>query len=96
MTDTYCRRSGSAPRRAAALALNQKEVVMLFPGNGIGQRMFPRELSQFLNEFYRQKGVEVLAGESAAALERRRGQLVLKTKSGREVVVDSVVAKADT
>src|SRR5438132_380013 len=50
---------------AAALALNQKEVVMLFPGSGIGQRMFPRELSQFLNDFYRQKGVEVLAGESA-------------------------------
>ena len=71
---------------AAALALNQKEVVMLFPGSGIGQRMFPRELSQFLNDFYRQKGVEVLAGESAAALERRRGQLVLKTKSGRKQV----------
>ncbi|HWH72582.1 MAG TPA: FAD/NAD(P)-binding oxidoreductase, partial [Candidatus Sulfotelmatobacter sp.] len=53
---------------AAALALNGKSVVMLFPGSGIGHRMFPPELSGFLTDFYRQKGVEVLPGESATGL----------------------------
>lgn len=77
---------------AAALALNQKEVVMIFPGSGICERMFPPDLSQFLNDYYRQKGVEVLNGESAADLQRRGGQLVLKTKSQREVTVDGVLA----
>jgi 3-phenylpropionate/trans-cinnamate dioxygenase ferredoxin reductase component len=77
---------------AAALALNRKEVVMLFPGRGIGARMFPPDLSQFLNEFYRQKGVEVLPGETAVGLEHRDGQLVLKTQSQREVLCDGVVA----
>jgi 3-phenylpropionate/trans-cinnamate dioxygenase ferredoxin reductase subunit len=77
---------------AAALAMNHKEVVMLFPGSGICDRMFPPDLSQFLNEFYRQKGVEVWSGQSAAGLERRGGQLVLKTQSQREVAVDGVVA----
>jgi NADPH-dependent 2,4-dienoyl-CoA reductase/sulfur reductase-like enzyme len=65
---------------------------MLFPGHGIGDRMFPSDLSQFLNDFYRQKGVEIWSGESAAGLERRGEQLVLKTQSQREVVVDGVVA----
>ncbi|MDB6110944.1 MAG: pyridine nucleotide-disulfide oxidoreductase [Pedosphaera sp.] len=77
---------------AAALAMNQKEVVLLFPGTGIGGHLFPPDLAEFLNNFYRRKGVEVLTGESAAELENRGGQLVLKTRSEREVMVDSVVA----
>ena len=77
---------------AAALAMNHQEVVMLFPGRGIGGRMFPSDLSQFLDDFYRQKGVEVWNGESAAGLDRRGEQLVLKTQSGRETAVDGVVA----
>ena len=43
--------------------MNGKNVVMAFPGDGIGSRMFPADLAKFLNDFYRQKGVEVLAGE---------------------------------
>ena len=77
---------------AAALAMNHKEVVMLFPGSGICERTFPSDLSQFLNDFYRQKGVEVWHGESAAGLDHRGGQLVLKTQSGRETAVDGIVA----
>jgi NADPH-dependent 2,4-dienoyl-CoA reductase/sulfur reductase-like enzyme len=77
---------------AAALAMNQKEVVLLFPGKAICDRMFPADLSQFLNDFYRQKGVEVWSGESATGLERRGEQLILKTQSQREVAVDGVVA----
>src|SRR5262249_27011072 len=77
---------------AAALATNQKEVILLFPGSGICDRMFPSDLSHFLNDFYRQQGVEVCNGESAIDLERRGDQFVVKTQSRREMVVDSVVA----
>ena len=45
--------------------MNGKNVVMAFPDEGIGSRMFPADLAKFLNDFYRQKGVEVLAGELA-------------------------------
>ncbi|CAL1239911.1 NAD(P)/FAD-dependent oxidoreductase [Candidatus Methylocalor cossyra] len=45
---------------AAALAMNGKEVVMAFPEEGIGARAFPGELSQFLNRYYGERGVEVL------------------------------------
>jgi len=77
---------------AAALALNDKKVTMIFPGSGIGDRIFPPDLSQFLNDFYRQKGVDVWTGDSVVGLERRGEELVLKTRSRREVTVDGVVA----
>ncbi|HTL16329.1 MAG TPA: FAD-dependent oxidoreductase [Patescibacteria group bacterium] len=77
---------------AASLASNDKKVTMIFPGTGIGDRMFPPDLSQFLNDFYRQKGVDVWTGDSVVGLERRGEELVLKTRSQREVTVDGVVA----
>jgi NADPH-dependent 2,4-dienoyl-CoA reductase/sulfur reductase-like enzyme len=39
---------------AAALALNGKGVVMIFPDKDIGDRVFPRPLAQFVSNFYKQ------------------------------------------
>ena len=77
---------------AAALTMNGKKVVMIFPGKGIGGRVFPDNLSQFVSGFYRQKGVEVLAGEKVAGVETRGSEVVVKTDSKREIPVDAVVA----
>ena len=78
---------------AAALAINDKEVVMIFPEQGIGGLAFPPGLALFLNDYYRQHGVEVLAGEIVTGLkEKTNGQLILETKSGRTVTVESIVA----
>ncbi|MBE0543065.1 MAG: FAD-dependent oxidoreductase [Verrucomicrobia bacterium] len=77
---------------AAALTLNQKKVVMIFPGKSIANRVFPNDLSQFVSGFYQQKGVEIVAGEKLSGLEKRGGQLVVKTSSSLEILVDGVVA----
>jgi NADPH-dependent 2,4-dienoyl-CoA reductase/sulfur reductase-like enzyme len=82
---------------AAALAMNGKAVAMAFPDAGIGGRLFPPNLARFLNDYYRQKGVEVLPGERAAGLEARAGQLVLKLQNDRnqgerQTIADAVVA----
>lgn len=82
---------------AAALAMNGKEVSMIFPEDSIGQRIYPADLAQFLNDYYRQKGVEVRAGETVTGLEKRGERWALKTRSEkdsttREIVVDGVVA----
>jgi len=77
---------------AAALAMNGKKVTMLFPEDGIGARIYPHDLSQFLNDFYRKKGVELLAGESVTGLSSLRNHSVLKLHSGRELVADGVIA----
>jgi 3-phenylpropionate/trans-cinnamate dioxygenase ferredoxin reductase component len=77
---------------AAALAMNGKDVVMIFPGAGIAHRMFPRDLYQFVSAMYREKGVEMLAGTKVWDLERRGNQLAVKTSAQREIVVDGVIA----
>ncbi len=77
---------------AAALALNRKQVTLIFPGASICERMFPAELATFLNGFYQQNGVESLPGETVTSLEKRGGEFVLKTKSGREIAAEGVVA----
>ncbi len=77
---------------AAALALNGKDVVMLFPEAAIGNHIFGSKLSGFLNEYYRQHRVEVRPTETAAGLQRRDGKIELQTAGGRELVVDGVVA----
>ena len=77
---------------AAALAINGKKVTMLFPGDGIGAALFPHDLSQSLNGYFRDKGVEVLAGEQLTGLEVIKGRNVLHTQSGLEVIADGVVA----
>lgn len=82
---------------AAALAMNGEKVVMAFPGDGIGGHLFPVDLAKFLNDFYRQKGVEVLAGFRVTGCDVRQGKPVLTTRGDqhqgdREIVADAVVA----
>jgi 3-phenylpropionate/trans-cinnamate dioxygenase ferredoxin reductase component len=77
---------------AASLATNGKQITMLFPGPSIGNRIYPRELSQFLNRYYQEKGVTIAPGETATGMEERGSEIVIKTKSGREFVADGVIA----
>jgi NADPH-dependent 2,4-dienoyl-CoA reductase/sulfur reductase-like enzyme len=77
---------------AAALVLNGKEVTMIFPGADIGDRIFPRELARFISDYYRQKGVTLLAGEKITDAKSSGNQCCLLTGGGREVLADGVVA----
>jgi 3-phenylpropionate/trans-cinnamate dioxygenase ferredoxin reductase subunit len=77
---------------AAALAMNSKEVVMIFPGETIGGRIFPHDVGVFLNDLYRQKGVQVLAGERMTGIETRGAPLVVHTSGGQALLVDGIVA----
>lgn len=77
---------------AAALALNGKEVSMFFPGAGIGERIFPRELSQFVSDYYQKKGVKMYAGARVSAVESRNNRFTIKTSDRQEFEVDGVVA----
>jgi 3-phenylpropionate/trans-cinnamate dioxygenase ferredoxin reductase subunit len=76
----------------AALTMNGKKVTMLFPDEGIGARVYPRELSQYLNDFFREKGVEVLTGENVKDLKKSKGSYLLITDQGHQVTVDGVIA----
>ncbi len=77
---------------AAALAMNGKKVTMIFPEPGIGARVYPAALSSFLNTFYVSKGVEVLANDGAISIEKVSAGYLVRTKSGRAVRADGIVA----
>ncbi len=76
---------------ASALAQNGCAVTMVFPDAGIGARIFPAELSAFVADYYRSKGVEVLAGETVTAIESGTPLRVV-TGGGRVLEAESVVA----
>jgi 3-phenylpropionate/trans-cinnamate dioxygenase ferredoxin reductase component len=51
---------------AAALQSNGADVTMVFPEDGVGARLFPAELSRFVTDYYREKGIDVRTGELAS------------------------------
>ncbi len=76
---------------AAALAMNGKQVTQLFPDIGIGGMHFPPDLAQHLNEYYREKGVQVLEGQLVEGIDRDDDQLVLHTDRGEDLTTTSVL-----
>jgi len=73
---------------AAALALNGRAATMVFPEEGIGSRIFPADISVALNDYYRDRGVEVLAGASVTGIEQGRVTL----GDGRMLEAATIVA----
>lgn len=77
---------------AAALVGAGRSVTMTFLEAGVGGRLFPRGLSLFLNDYYRERGVEVLPEQSVVTVERAGGQFLVHLQSGQRVQADGVVA----
>jgi 3-phenylpropionate/trans-cinnamate dioxygenase ferredoxin reductase component len=77
---------------AAALRTQGREVTMIVPGQGLGGRVFPVELSRFLVGYYRELGVRMQIGKSAERVERRNGRFVVHAQHGGAIVADAVIA----
>ena len=73
---------------AAALSTNGCDVTIVFPDAGIGARLFPADLSSFVNEYYREQGVTVLPEEMVAEVSGSS----LRTENGTTVAADVIVA----
>jgi 3-phenylpropionate/trans-cinnamate dioxygenase ferredoxin reductase component len=77
---------------AAALATTGQRVTMVFPEEAISENVFPRDLSKFINEYYRLNGVDVLTGDSVVSVSKEEDHLLARTGSGRVIEADGVVA----
>jgi NADPH-dependent 2,4-dienoyl-CoA reductase/sulfur reductase-like enzyme len=77
---------------AAALTMVGKKVTMIFPEDAISQNIFPSDLAHYLNDYYREKGVEVLTGDTVASVQRDGDRLTVRTGSGRVIETDGIVA----
>ncbi|MCO5045473.1 MAG: FAD-dependent oxidoreductase [Kiritimatiellae bacterium] len=77
---------------AAALAMQGKNVTMVFPGSSIGDTIYPADVSAFLNGVYREKGVTLVSNDTVVGLEKTESGLQVQTKGGKTIEVDGVVA----
>jgi len=76
---------------AAALTMNGKKVTMIFPDKGIGNRVFPADLSDYVTNYFKDRGVELITGDSVEGLEDKNGSLELSTKNGKKINTDVVI-----
>jgi 3-phenylpropionate/trans-cinnamate dioxygenase ferredoxin reductase subunit len=76
---------------AAALAMNDRNVTIVFPEEGIGGLKFPEDLTKDLNNYYRGKGVEVLSGHMVEEIEQEGDRWILHTDQGNNVNAEVVL-----
>lgn len=77
---------------AAALASKGKDVTMIFPEGGIGARLLPLPVSQFLNRNFEEQGIRVETGKLVSSVETRGEKAAVQLTTGEELLVDGVVA----
>jgi 3-phenylpropionate/trans-cinnamate dioxygenase ferredoxin reductase subunit len=77
---------------AAALRMQGKEVALVLREASIGASLYPQDLSSFLSDFYRKKGVDVVARELVVSVDEIGSTLSAGTRAGRSFEVDGVVA----
>ncbi len=77
---------------AAALAKNGMQVTLIEAGPGIGWKVFSEDMVQFLNGYYREKGVNILVGVNIESLERTEHGIEMKFEKSDSLMVDAVIA----
>ncbi len=65
---------------------------MVFPDDGIANRVFPPDMADYLNNYYREHGVQVLNRENVVGIEADDGWAVVVTDIGTRLTTDRVVA----
>lgn len=76
---------------AAALAMNGKKVTMVFPEKGIGTRIFPEDLSEYITDYYKEKDVNLVTGDTVTDMKENNGGYELTTKNGKKINTDAVI-----
>ncbi|NHJ20465.1 MAG: NAD(P)/FAD-dependent oxidoreductase [Candidatus Lokiarchaeota archaeon] len=83
---------GSEIAAAIKIYKPDTEVTMIFPETGICALIFPKELSNYLNEYYRENGIEVLNGDLVENIKRNNNEYIMETKNKRKLTFDVIVA----
>ena len=77
---------------AAAVTMVGSKAIMVFPDDAICGALFPQDLSNYLNDHYRQQGVDLVPKSKIASVEANAEKIIARTESGKTLEVDAVVA----
>ena len=76
---------------AAALRMNDQDVTMIISEEGVGAKIFPKDLSQHITGYYKEKGVKLLTGQKVNEVLPQKEGFLVKTSAGESVEADHVV-----
>jgi NADPH-dependent 2,4-dienoyl-CoA reductase/sulfur reductase-like enzyme len=62
---------------SAALTKYGNQVTMIFPETGVSGLVFPDDLSEYINDYYREKGVKVLTGSLVTSIEKENDDFIV-------------------
>jgi len=77
---------------AAALTMVDKKVTIIFPEDAINGLVFPSGLANYLNDYYREKGVEVITNDTVTDIQKEGERIIVQTENGKTIETDGVVA----
>jgi NADPH-dependent 2,4-dienoyl-CoA reductase/sulfur reductase-like enzyme len=77
---------------AASLADNGEKVTMVYLEGSIGERVYPKELADYVTSYFQQKGVEVHPHIDIQGVEKTSNGFVLHAKDGQSIQTDRIVA----
>ncbi len=77
---------------AAALAMAGKDVTIIDIGTGIGWNIFPAGMTEFLNDYYREKGVKLILNTKVNDIENAGNGYRIQLQSNASITVDGVIA----
>jgi len=83
---------GSEIAAAIKIYKPDAEVTMIFPETGICALIFPKQLSNYIDEYYRENGIEVLSGDLVETIKKNNSEYVVETKSRKKLIFDVVIA----
>ncbi|MFX0010277.1 MAG: FAD-dependent oxidoreductase, partial [Candidatus Hermodarchaeota archaeon] len=83
---------GSEIAAAIKIYKPDAEVTIIFPETGICALIFPKELSNYLNEYYRENEIEVLNGDLVENIKRTNNEYIVETKNKRKLTFDVIIA----
>lgn len=77
---------------AAALRHKGKEVTFVYPHAYPLSKLLPRDLGQFVAEYYREKGVETVSSDRIVGFEEQGGLILARTAQGNSITTQMVLA----
>jgi 3-phenylpropionate/trans-cinnamate dioxygenase ferredoxin reductase subunit len=76
---------------AAGLRMQGKDVTIIFRENSIGELVYPPEISKYIDDYFRKKGVQLLPADTITSFEPKGDRVQIQTKSGKTLEFDAVV-----
>jgi len=83
---------GSEIGAAIKMYKSDAEVTMIFPESGICALIFPKKLSDYINDYFRKKDITVLTDELVINITKHDKGYLVETKSGKKLKFDTVIA----